>query len=128
MQLAYFNIGHGYQLWCPKLAIYHEGKHKSVSRGWINILSDDWNSIIETNDDVSKIKKDDDIILLSRPRIVFAKSTDILRRSAYRFIGIFQIDEEDPQSSETVTVHKRIAHYIDLSPWLDSDGRIVTKK
>lgn len=47
MQFTCFGIGHGYQLWCPKLAIFHEGKHKSVARGWINILSDDWNSINE---------------------------------------------------------------------------------
>lgn len=45
MQLAFFGIGHGYQLWCPKLATYHEGKHMSVSRGWINILSDDWDPV-----------------------------------------------------------------------------------
>ncbi len=119
MQLAFFGIGHGYQLWCPKLAINHEGIHMSVSRGWINILSSDWNSILETNDDVSKISKGNYKLRSSLPRIVFAKSTDILVRSAYRFIGVFQIDPEDQKSSDTVIIHKRIAHYIDLTPWLN---------
>lgn len=118
MQLACFNIGNGYLIWCPKLAVYHEGKHKSVSRGWINILSDDWNSILETNEDVSKINKDNDNMYSTYPRIVFAKSTNILGQSAYRFIGIFKIDPEDPRVSETTTIYKRIAQYIDLSPWL----------
>jgi very-short-patch-repair endonuclease len=33
LQKAFFNIGNGYQLWCPKLAIYIDGKPKSISRG-----------------------------------------------------------------------------------------------
>lgn len=123
MQLAFFEIGVGYQLWCPKLAIYQEGKHKSISRGWVNILSDDWNIIIETNDDVSKINRDSDKLFSSRPRIVFAKSTDILGRSAYRFIGVFQIDLEDTRASDTVIIHKRIAQYIDLTSWLGSSDQ-----
>ena len=118
MQLAFFDIGHGYQLWCPKLAVYHEGKHLSVVRGWINILSDDWNSIFETNDDVSKININSDKLFSSRPRIVFAKSTDILGRSAYRFLGVFKIDPDDRKASDTAIIHKRIAQYIDLTPWL----------
>ncbi len=116
MQLSFFDIGHGYQLWCPKLAIYQEGKHRSVASGWINILSDDWNSIYETNDDPSKINTDSHIA--SRPRIVFAKSIDILGQNAYRFLGVFQIDPEDPKTSDTSTNYKRTAQYIDLAPWL----------
>jgi very-short-patch-repair endonuclease len=118
MQRAFFEIGHGYYLWCPKLAVYHEGKHRSVSQGWINILSDDWNSIYETNDDVSKINSAGEKLLNSHPRIVFAKSTDILGRSAYRFIGVFKVDQEDPKTSNISVVHKRISQYIDLAPWL----------
>ncbi|NLF84129.1 MAG: hypothetical protein GX568_09135 [Candidatus Gastranaerophilales bacterium] len=122
MQLAYFYIEHGYQLWCPKLAINHEGIHKSVSQGWINILSDDWDSISETNDDIRKVNRDADKQFPSRPRIVFAKSTDILGRSAYRFIGVFKVDLENQKSSETTIIHKRISQYVDLTPWLDSEG------
>jgi very-short-patch-repair endonuclease len=118
MQLAFFNIGNGFQLWCPKLAVYQEGQHKSVSQGWINILADDWGTITETNDDTSKISQNADKILSSRPRIVFAKSTDVLGQSAYRFIGVFQIDPEAPKASASTVIHKRIAQYVDLSPWL----------
>jgi very-short-patch-repair endonuclease len=119
MQLAYFNIGHGYQLWCPKLAINLEGEHRSVARGWINILSDDWNSIEEANDNVSKVMKESDKLQSSRPRIVFAKSTDVLGQSAYRFIGVFHAYPEDPRASDTSVIYKRTAQYIDLTPWLN---------
>ena len=118
MQRAYLQIGPEQHLWCPKLAICIDGKHQSVSRGWINVLTDDWENIIESNDDLDKLSKHESIKFPNRARITFAKSTDILGRSAYRFIGVYKIDHGDSRASKTVTVHKRISHYIDLAPRL----------
>jgi hypothetical protein len=59
-------------------------------------------------------------------RITFAKSTDILGRSAYRFVGVYKFDEGDPRASKTVTVFKRISPYIDLAPWLGEDKLSAT--
>lgn len=119
MQSAYFHIGNGYQLWCPKLAIYQDGKHRSVSKGWINILSNDWETVTETNDCINKVKIDGTNVHLDRPRILFGKSMDVLGRNAYRFIGVFQISLAD--SSNTEIIHKRISKYLDLSPWLNKE-------
>jgi very-short-patch-repair endonuclease len=122
MQRAYFHIGHEHQLWCPKLATYSDGKYKSAARGWVNILTSDWENIIETRDDPDKkFSKDESITAPNRPTITFAKSTDILGRSAYRFIGVYKTDESDSRASETVHVHKRISRYIDLAPWLGEE-------
>ena len=117
LQKAYFNIGHGYQLWCPKLAVYVDGKPQSVARGWVNTLSEDWENIFQENDDPNKLRNVEDA-RPTRPRITFAQSTDILGRSAYRFIGVYEDDNHHPKASNSVEVYKRIAQYIDLAPWI----------
>ena len=121
MQRGYFNIGNGYQLWCPKLAVYIDGEAKSVARGWVNTLSEDWANIFERNDNPSKLKGVEDKIAENpRPRITFAQSTDILGRTAYRFLGVYGTDTEHPETSAGVQVYKRIAQYVDLAPWLET--------
>lgn len=122
MQTAYFNIGYGYQLWCPKLAIYVDGKATSVSRGWINTLSDDWQYTFQENDDPDKLRNVEGS-RQKRPRITFAKSTDVLGRSAYRFIGVYEVDNSHPKASRKVEVHRRTSEYIDLSPWLNESKK-----
>lgn len=41
MQRSYFNIGNGYYIWCPKLAIIVDGSATAVSKGWVNELSNE---------------------------------------------------------------------------------------
>lgn len=122
LQKAYFNIRHGYQLWCPKLAVYVDGKPQSVARGWVNTLSEDWENIFQENDDPNRLRNVEDV-RPTRPRITFAQSTDILGRSAYRFIGVYEDDNDHPKASNRVEVYKRIAQYIDLSPWLEASEK-----
>ena len=45
MQRSYFSIGNDYHLWCPKLAIESADGLKSIAKGWINTLADDWEYI-----------------------------------------------------------------------------------
>jgi len=118
IQRSYFNLGNGYQLWCPKLAVRGvDGKLQSVSRGWVNTLSEDWNHIFQANDDPT-VLRDLEKPGETRPRVTFAQSTDALGRTAYRFIGVYELDNTHPHSSWQVEVHKRTAEYIDLTPWL----------
>ena len=120
MQRSYFNIGYGYYLWCPKLATYRDGKPQSVTRGWINTISDDWNYIFLESDN-SNWERDIEVEKYKQPRITFAHSTDILGRSAYRFLGVYGVDDDHPKASLRTEVYKRIAQYIDLSLWLDAE-------
>ena len=84
MQRCFFNIGNDYQIWCPKLAIKTKDSVKAVSNGWLNLLSDDWEYISESNDTRSAVAP---TLIGRKERITFAKSNDILGRNAYRFIG-----------------------------------------
>lgn len=112
MQQSYFHIGNNHQLWCPKLAIEKEGVKYAVSNGWINLLSDDWNSIWETNDDKSKVNIEGHNVYVERPRICFAKSRNALGLNMYRFVGVFKIDKERSNSDGTLFV--RISETINL--------------
>ena len=103
------------------LEIEVDGEHQSVARGWINILTNDWENIIEKNDDATIVEG----ALPSHfklPRITFAKSIDALGRNAYRFIGIYQLNDNNPRKSEIGVAYKkilkRIAQHIDLTPWI----------
>jgi very-short-patch-repair endonuclease len=113
MQRCFFNVNHGYYIWCPKLAIYVDGKPKSVAKGWINILSDDWEKIAERNEDNTSIATGVHL----QKRLTFAKGKDVLGRNRYRFIGIFDYSEE--LSSENENVYIRQANNIDLGQWLN---------
>lgn len=112
MQRSYFDIGSGYQMWCPLLAIETEGGHRSVSNGWVNLLSDDWTQINETNDNPERVTKPK---TLRKPRLTFAKSKDVLGRNEYKFIGVFVFS--DKLSSDFEHVYLRTAEEIDLSVW-----------
>lgn len=126
-QHAYFHIGNDYQLWCQKLAMKVDNNFKSVSKGWINILSDDWNTISETNDDKSIINTNNPLSLPGRKRIVFAKSKDTLGRNKYRFIGIFKLNIDESKNGEVI-IYNRVAEEIDLSIFLRNNSMIHRRK
>lgn len=111
MQRCFFNIGSGYQIWCPKLAIKTEKGLKAVANGWINELSMDWETISERNETKESIG----VIKGEVPRITFAKSKDILGRNVYKFIGVFIFDEN--KSSKEENIYVRIKKELDLTPW-----------
>lgn len=118
-QRSYSYIGNNYQLLCQKLAIQVGNDFKSVSNGWINILSDDWNTISESNDDKSVIRTNSSISYPERKRVVFAKSKDTLGRNKYRFIGIFKLNVDESKSGEAI-IYNRVAEELDLSIFLMS--------
>ena len=114
IQRCYFNIGNGYYIWCPKLAVDIEGKAISVSNGWVNTLTDDWSRIYEENElkELEFIESNREI-----KRITFAKSKDVLGRNTYRFIGIFKFNEIS--TTKTCNVYDRIDDKIDLKMWFE---------
>lgn len=112
MQRCFFDIGNDYQIWCPKLAIKTKNSVKAVSNGWLNLLSDDWEYISESNDTMLTIEPTH---IGRKERITFAKSKDALGRDAYRFIGVFVYSEEKSSGNENIYV--RVKKEVDLTQW-----------
>ena len=120
IQRCYFHIGHDYQLWCPPLAIMICGKPQAVAKDWVNVLSEDWSRITETSEDSSRVEG----ALpphFRRPRITFAKFKDVSGVTAYRFVGVFQLEYIQKKENSGTLYNKtyyRMQDYIDLSPWM----------
>lgn len=88
IQRCFFLVGEDIMIWCPKLAIkLPDGSVRSQSKGWVNELSPDWNTITEYNDQAVQPKE---VAYPERCRITFAKSKDERGEDAYRFIGIYK--------------------------------------
>ena len=88
IQRCFFRVGEDIMIWCPKLAIKQsDGSVRSQSKGWVNELSPDWNTITEYNDQAAQPKE---VAYPERCRITFAKSKDERGEDAYRFIGIYK--------------------------------------
>lgn len=109
MQRAYFNLGNGYYIWCPKLAIIVDGSVTAASKGWVNELSNDWSRIYESSTAHDVIIKEKHLEI---SRITFAKNRDALGRDAYRFIGVFIYSKDESTSKRSV--YKRIAQKIEI--------------
>lgn len=113
-QKGYFALNDTYQLWFPKLALEEDNDIKAATAtGWINILSDDWTSIIEYNKEHSEKMKEDKY--MEKDRIVFAHSKDAYGRKAYRFIGIFHYVGLEKGRRK----YQRCATEIDLTQFFD---------
>lgn len=102
-------------VWFPQMAVKKNGKYKapSQSKGWLNILSDDGETIVEEkeNDTRSAADIDRDGRL---PRYTFGK----VHGKGYTFLGVFMADRE-----KSVPGHcefKRIATEIDLRRYHDA--------
>lgn len=113
-QRYYFNhIDSDHMVWFPKLAVKKNGKYKapSESKGWLNILSDDGETIIEEKeDDPRSVAVDGNGRL---PRYTFGK----VQKKGYIFLGVFVADME-----KCVPGHwefRRIATEIDLRKYHD---------
>jgi len=114
MQRCFLHVGDNQQLWCPKLANYKDGVPVAASSaGWVNILSKDWESIVEKNEDPEKAETQ----YPERPRILFAKSRDVLGRNRYRFIGVF---EYSPNESDKLNnVYRRISKTVNIRKYFE---------
>lgn len=108
-QRYYFkHIDSDHMVWFPKLAVKKNGKYKasSESKGWLNILSDDGETIIEEReDDTRSAAVDGDGRL---PRYTFGK----VKGKGYIFLGVFMADREKCKRGHWE--FKRIATEIDL--------------
>lgn len=111
MQHSFFPISDNYQIWCPKLSNIKNGVPESVASGWTNILSDDWNAIMESNYDINKINPMGKLAHSEKYRITFGKRKDILGRNVYRFLGVFKFDK----MVNNTNYYKRVAENIDLN-------------
>lgn len=114
MQQSFINLKTGYFVWCPKLAIVTDGEQRAVSQGWVNVLSDDWETIRERNE--AEEKNNYAIKFAQDKRVIFAKSKDALGRNNYRFIGVFCYSSQ--LSTSDTNVYARVDTHIELSNWL----------
>ena len=109
-QKSYFSLNDEYQIWFPKLALEIDGNLKAQSySGWINVLANDWSSIIEYNEKINGKGIDRH---QKKKRVTFAKSKDVYGRNAYRFIGVFLHYETNQKGQR---IYKRISNQIDLT-------------
>lgn len=90
IQRSFFRVDDSYMLWCPKLAVEVDGRLTAQSRGWVNELSYDWETITEYNDSDRK-----EVAYADVPRLTFAKSKDERGEDAYRFVGVFKYDRDE---------------------------------
>lgn len=112
IQRSYFQIESNTMLWCPKLAVkLPDGQDAAQSKGWLNILSADWNTIAESNAvDPKRVNKDR---YSDRARYTFAKSKDERGEDAYRFIGVFKLDRQ--QGDRNHRIYTRVGEEIKLN-------------
>ena len=105
IQRAYFPIRDNYYAWCPQLALKIDDSFVSVGdHGWINYLSDDWNYIYETRSSPEEMDTLETQSL--NLRVTFARSKDIFGKKSFRFIGVFEYDQQN--SSHNKRTYKKI--------------------
>jgi len=106
MQRAYFQITEESDfIWCPTLSYEVNGKIFG-NKKWNNLLSKDWNQIIETSkikNDTVKFKNLKKEIMLNLNRIVFVKTKNNLGQVGYRFIGVFRLISDYNKRNKSVS-------------------------
>jgi very-short-patch-repair endonuclease len=112
LQRAFFRINETYYAWCPHLSVTQDGVVIYEGKNdWINLLSEDWETITETRAGKDKM---DPISKQNRyPRVTFAKKKDSLGRLSYRFIGVYEFD--DQRSTQNLRVYKRVGTSFQLA-------------
>jgi hypothetical protein len=106
MQRAYFQITEESDfIWCPTLSYEVNGKIFG-NKKWNNLLSKDWNQIIETSkikNNTVKFKNLKKEIMLNLNRIVFVKTKNNLGQVGYRFIGVFRLISDYNKRNKSVS-------------------------
>lgn len=104
-QNPYFPINQTYYAWCPHLSVVKDGKtYYFGKKGWINTLSENWETISETR--AGKDSMDPLDTQSKHLRVTFVKSKDVFGKSSYRFIGVYEFDPT--QSSQQLRRYKRL--------------------
>lgn len=119
-QRCFKHIDDNHMVWFPKLAEKRNETYKAPpeSKGWLNILSEDGNTIIEEKaDDTRSGAADGDGGL---PRYTFGK----IKGKGYVFLGVFVADKERCRRGHWE--FKRVATKIDLRRY--HGGTIFTKQ
>ena len=105
MQSSTFFINKKTLIWCPKLAVEIYGGYKAASSaGWVNVLSEKWDTITtfvpDDKEHHEKYRKKGLSIL------VFAQSKNNLGQTTYRFLGVYEFEESE-NCNKTIT-YKRV--------------------
>ena len=106
MQTSTFFVDENTLVWCPKLAVEMNGQLKSPSSaGWLNVLSEQWDSITtyvpDDKEHNEKYRKSNLNIL------IFAQSKNILGQLNYRFIGVYVFSRIEENNKKII--YKRIS-------------------
>lgn len=112
MQASTFFINQSTLIWCPKLAVEIEGELKAPSSaGWLNILSEDWNSITtivpEDKEHQEKYRNPKLDIL------IFAQSKNKLGQTTYKFLGVYGFETSENENKRVI--YKRTCEKYELS-------------
>lgn len=112
MQTSTFFINKSTLIWCPKLAVEIDGKLKAPSSaGWLNILSENWDTITtivpEDKEHQKKFRNPQLDIL------IFAQSKNKLGQTMYKFLGVYGFSESKDANKKII--YKRICEKYRLS-------------
>lgn len=110
-QRAWFRVNEEYAAWFPKLAIYENGRpHAASDKGWVNVISDDGNTIYESNEinnDIAMEAHSSNKEYFKK-RITFSKADG----ASYRFIGVFVFKE---YVEDKGNVYERVEESLDVT-------------
>lgn len=111
MQASTFEVDNNTMVWCPKLAVEMNGEFKAPSSaGWINVLSEQWDTITTlVPDDKEHYEK------YRNPSLnilTFVQSKNILGQVTYRFIGVYVFEKSKNNNKEII--YKRISETYEL--------------
>lgn len=104
-QRSGFRVTETLYVWCPKLSVTIDGEARSVTKGWLNFLSDDWSYIDESKENqtedhrIALIEKDYN---LRKERAVFAHYKDNLGINRYRFVGVYKSSGISPDNENFI--------------------------
>ncbi len=104
MQVSTFFVDSSTLVWCPKLAVEINGNLKAPSlAGWINILSEQWDTITTlVPDDKEHQEKYRNSSLNI---LIFAQSKNLLGQVTYRFMGVYAFDKSENNNKKIIYKH-----------------------
>ncbi|MFC0300450.1 AbaSI family restriction endonuclease [Virgibacillus soli] len=116
-QRSFFRVIDKLWLWCPKLSVTINGDTKSVARGWLNFLAEDWSYIDESHqeEEIVAERKENymEEVSFGSKRAVFAKYKDNLGFNRYRFVGIFETLGISPDDERYIR-YLRVADKVEI--------------
>ena len=99
-------------LWCPQMVI-HQRDGSTISASPSN-----WKNEFINNGRIREWREPEKAPAITEidklPRVTFMKMNDALGESRYKFVGVYQIESEDPESD--TRIYKRIADEYSWKP------------